>query len=264
MSEIEQTADKLALRVKDGEDKMSAIEQAADKIELRVEDAEKSIGSLIDITAAGIYLSSNGSLVDINGNGVSITADNVTVDASNIHLEGYTTINGCFAVDKEGNMTATNGKFTGPLTGSTIETTKIVAPNIVSDETEDPKFSLTSDGTLTAREAIIKGQMSGTIVTGDTFMSSNKKFAVLANGTLECVDANIKGSIKAGSTITGTKINGGSIIGTTIKNAETNPSFTVSSEGVVTGATIHGGSIGIGGSKYDAFTVDNNGNCNIT
>ena len=264
MSEIEQAADKLALRVKDGEDRMSAIEQTAGKIELRVEDAEKDIGSLIDITAAGIYLSSNGSLVDINGNGVSITADNVTVDASNIHLEGYTTINGGFAVDKEGNMTANNGKFNGTITGSTIETTKIVAPNIVSDETEDPKFSLTSDGTLTAREAIIKGQMSGTIVTGDTFMSSNKKFAVLANGTLECEDANIKGSIKAGSTITGTKINGGSIIGTTIKNAETNPSFIVSSEGVVTGATIHGGSIGIGGSKYDAFTVDNNGNCNIT
>ena len=264
MSEIEQTADKLASRVKDGEDKMSAIEQAAGKIELRVEDAEKSIGSLIDITAAGIYLSSNGSLVDINGNGVSITADNVTVDASNIHLEGYTTINGGFAVDKEGNMTANNGKFNGTITSSTIETTKIVAPNIVSDETEDPKFSLTSDGTLTAREAIIKGQMSGTIVTGDTFMSSNKKFAVLANGTLECEDANIKGSIKAGSTITGTKINGGSIIGTTIKNAETNPSFIVSSEGVVTGATIHGGSIGIGGTNYNAFTVDNNGNCNIT
>lgn len=263
-TEVKQTVDKIEQRVSNGEDRMSAIEQTAGKIELRVEDAEKSIGSLIDITAAGIYLNSNGSLVDINGNGVTIKAENVTVDASNIHLEGYTTINGGFAVDKEGNMTANNGKFNGTITGSTIKTTKIVAPNIVSDETEDPKFSLASDGTLTAREAIIKGQMSGTIVTGDTFMSSNKKFAVLANGTLECEDANIKGSIKAGSTITGTKINGGSIIGTTIKNAETNPSFTVSSEGVVTGATIHGGSIGIGGSKYNAFTVDNDGNCNIT
>ena len=262
-SSITQTASDIRSEVSDLDKNLSSkIDQTAKDINLKVADNTKNISSLIDITADGIYLDSNGSLVDINGEGVSIKTTDISIDASNIHLEGYTTINKGFSIDKDGNMTATNGNFSGNITASTIKTTNLISPSIVSDETTDPKFSLTKDGILTAREAVIKGQISGTILTGNTFMSENNKFIVTEDGTLDCQDANIKGTIKAGSIISESNITGGTITGTTIQNED--KSFTVSAEGVITGAAIKGGSIGIGGSNYDTFTVDNNGNCNIS
>lgn len=188
-SSITQTASDIRSEVSDLDKNLSSkIDQTAKDINLKVVDNTKNISSLIDITAEGVYIDSNGSLVDINGEGVTIKSTDITLDASNIHLEGYTTINDGFSIDKEGNMTANNGRFSGTITSTNINS----------------------------------------------------------------------------STVTGTTINGGKIIGTVIQNAETNPTFSVSAEGVITGAAIKGGSIGIGGSKYDAFTVDNNGNCNIT
>ena len=183
-SSITQTASDIRSEVSDLDKNLSSkIDQTAKDINLKVEDNSKNISSLIDITAEGIYLDSNGSLVNINGDGVIVKAANVEVNATNIHLEGYTTINQGFSVDKDGNMTANNGKFNGAISSSTV---------------------------------------------------------------------------------TGSTINGGKIIGTVIQNAETNPTFSVSAEGIITGAAVRGGSIGIGGSNYDAFTVDGNGNCNIT
>ena len=266
----EQTAEGFTQQVRDElTGSMSELSQGLDNITARVEDVESGQESLIDITSKGVYIGSGDSFVDIDGNKIAISADDIYIDASNIRLEGYTTINGGFAVDEEGNMSAKNGTFEGTVTASEIEmstmrSSTIIAPNIFSDESENPVFSLTDDGTLTARNAVIQGELAGTILTGNTFMSANRKFVVTEGGTLECVDANIKGDITAGSTITGSKVVGGTIIGATIQNAETNPTFSVSSTGVVTGATIHGGTIGIGGTNYDAFTVDNNGNCNIT
>ena len=266
----EQTAEGFVQEVKDElTGSMSEFSQGLQNITARVEDVETGQESLIDLTSKGVYIGSGNAFVDIEGNKITVSADDVHIDASNIALEGYTTINGGFGVDLEGNMFAKNGTFEGTVTASEIEmstmrSSTIIAPNIFSDESENPVFSLTDDGTLTARNAVIQGELAGTILTGNTFMSANRKFVVTENGTLECVDANIKGDITAGSTVTGSKVVGGTIIGATIQNAETNPTFTVSSSGVVTGATIHGGTIGIGGTEYDAFTVDNNGNCNIT
>lgn len=266
----EQTAEGFTQQVKDElTGSMSEFSQGLQNITARVEDVETGQESLIDLTSKGVYIGSGNAFVDIEGNKITVSADDVHIDASNIALEGYTTINGGFSVDLEGNMSAKNGTFEGTVTASEIEmstmrSSTIIAPNIFSDESENPVFSLTDDGTLTARNAVIQGELAGTILTGNTFMSANRKFVVTEGGTLECVDANIKGDITAGSTITGSKVVGGTIIGATIQNAETNPTFSVSSSGVVTGATIHGGTIGIGGTNYDAFTVDNNGNCNIT
>lgn len=45
--------------------------------------------------------------------------------SKNIDLEGYTTINGGFKIDLEGNMEAKNGKFSGKITGSTLSTTAV-------------------------------------------------------------------------------------------------------------------------------------------
>lgn len=266
---VEQTVNGFNQRVEDAEGNISSIEQGLGNITARVKDVETGQESLIDLTSKGVFLGSGNAFVDINGNKVTVSAGDIHLDADNIKLEGYTTINGGFGVDLEGNMFAKNGTFEGTISASeidmsTIKGSVLIAPNIKSDETDNPKFSLTEDGTLTARNAVVYGEIAGTIMTGDTFKSSNNKFVVLPNGTLECEDANIKGTIKAGSSVESSVIKGSTIIGTTIQNAETNPTFIVSAEGVVTGATIHGGTIGIGGTEHDAFTVDNNGNCNIT
>lgn len=45
--------------------------------------------------------------------------------SKNINLEGYTTINGGFKIDLEGNMEAKNGKFSGTITGSTLKTSAV-------------------------------------------------------------------------------------------------------------------------------------------
>ena len=269
ISSTMQTVSSYDRRIQDAEGNASSAKQTADGLSVRVENVETGQESLVELTSKGVYVGNGNAFVDINGNKITVSASDVHIDAENIALEGYTTINGGFGVDLKGNMFAKNGIFEGTISASeigssTIKSSVLIAPNIKSDESDNPVFSLTDDGTLTALNAVIKGELSGTILSGDYLKSSNDKFVVLPDGTLECEDANIKGSIKAGSTITGSTINGGTIIGAKIQNAATNPTFTVTSSGVVTGATIHGGSIGIGGSKYDAFTVDNDGNCKIS
>lgn len=264
-SVAEQTASGFINTVEDRfNGKISAVEQTVEGFDIRITDVENEQESLIELTSKGVYVGAGNTFIDINGNKITVSANDVSIDAENIKLEGYTTINEGFSIDLEGNMSAKNGKFEGTISSSQIESSILISPNIKSDNSDNPKFTLTEDGTLTALNAVIKGEMSGTIVSGDIFKSSNDKFAVLPNGTLEAVDANIKGNINAGSTITGSVINGGKIIGTVIQNAENSPTFTVSSEGIITGAQIKGGSVGIGGTNYDAFTVDGNGNCNIT
>ena len=264
-----QTVNSFDRRIQDAEGNASSAKQTADGISARVENVETGQASLVELTGKGVYVGSGNAFVDINGNKITVSASDVHIDAENIELEGYTTINGGFGVDLEGNMHAKNGTFEGKISASaidmsTIKSSALIAPNIKSDETDNPAFSLTEDGTLTALNAVIKGEMSGTILSGDYFKSANDKFVVLPNGTLECEDANIKGNIKAGSTITGSVVTGGKIIGTVIQNAEKDPTFSVATDGTITGASIKGGSIGIGGGNYDAFTVDNNGNCKIT
>ena len=293
-SNITQTAKDIRLEVKNTKEELeSNITQTAKEINLKVSDNANNISSLIGITADGVYLDSNGSLVDINGKGVTIKTTDITLDASSIHLEGYTTINQGFSIDKEGNMTAKDGKFSGTITGSTIEGgsigiggTEYDAFIVDSDGnckitkgsiTIGDKFSVGTDGVLTATDAHFTGSIdagssitgtdiSGGTITGTTirnesstfFIDENgnisggsitigNNFKVTSDGKLTAKSANFTGNINSGSTITGS----------TIKNASN--TFSISEDGA-----IKGGSIGIGGSKYDAFTVDNNGNCKIT
>jgi len=46
---------------------------------------------------------------------INMTPGNIKIKANNIQLEGYTTINGNFKVDEEGNMECHNGKFSGDI-----------------------------------------------------------------------------------------------------------------------------------------------------
>ena len=199
-------------------------------VSTRVENLEDDTKTLFDITDKGVYIEvgSDGSstLVDVNNNSFNISTEN-------IKLEGYTTINGGFSVDLDGNMTANNGTFSGTIIASTIK----------SDDTDNPQFSLTSDGVLRANNVYVKGEISGTIPDLDKLISESGNFIVNENGILEANEAIIHGNITAGSTITGT----------TIRNSSR--TFEIDREG-----NIRGGSININ----DKFKVDKLGNMEAT
>ena len=199
-------------------------------VSTRVENLEDDTKTLFDITDKGVYIEvgSDGSstLVDVNNNSFNISTEN-------IKLEGYTTINGGFSVDLDGNMTANNGTFSGTIIASTIK----------SDDTDNPQFSLTSDGVLRANNVYVKGEISGTIPDLEKLISESGNFIVNENGILEANEAIIHGNITAGSTITGT----------TIRNSSR--TFEIDREG-----NIKGGSININ----DKFKVDRLGNMEAT
>ena len=199
-------------------------------VSTRVENLENDTKTLFDITDKGVYIEvgSDGSstLVDVNNNSFNISTEN-------IKLEGYTTINGGFSVDLDGNMTANNGTFSGTIIASTIK----------SDDTDNPQFSLTSDGILRANNVYVKGEISGTIPDLDKLISESGNFIVNENGILEANEAIIHGNITAGSTITGS----------TIRNSSR--TFEIDREG-----NIRGGSININ----DKFKVDRLGNMEAT
>ena len=276
---IEETIDGITTQVGDLEGNLSTVEQTANKIGWII----KSGDSMSSMT--------------LTDKAYELISKNVTIVADRIKLEGYTTINGGFAIDLEGNMYAKNGTFEGTIKSSKLETVEIetanittasltsvdittanlnstviktsdlYAPNIYSDDTDSPAFSLTSDGTLKAYNATISGNIEGAVLEAGTLKNKNGKFSVEADGVLRAEGAIINGDLTAGSVI-----KGATIIGSTIQNAEKNPTFTVTSDGTVTGAKLQGGSIGIGDvkdsdgkvKKYSAFTVDSSGNCNIS
>ena len=199
-------------------------------VSTRVENLEDDTKTLFDITDKGVYIEvgSDGSstLVDVNNNSFNISTEN-------IKLEGYTTINGGFSVDLDGNMTANNGTFSGTIIASTIK----------SDDTDNPQFSLTSDGVLRANNVYVKGEISGTIPNLDKLISESGNFIVNENGILEANEAIIHGNITAGSTITGASIR------------NSTRTFEIDREG-----NIRGGSININ----DKFKVDKLGNMTAT
>ena len=206
--------------------KYTKIGATIDGINTEVSDLKGDAKTLFDITNKGIYIKTNAdgsnTLVDINNKSFNVSAEN-------IKLEGYTTINGGFSVDLDGNMTANNGKFTGTIISSTIK----------SDDTDDPQFSLTADGTLKANNVHVKGEISGKIPDLEKLVSGSGKFTVNENGVLEAEEAIIHGNITAGSTITGS----------TIRNVTR--TFEIDKNG-----NIKGGSFNIN----DKFKVDSSGN----
>ena len=272
-SAFEQTIDGFKTEVKDEmTGQFSSFEQTLEGFKQRVENAEGDI-SEVGQTADKIYWiiedGEDKSSMTLTKEAYELISKNVTIKAERITLEGYTTINGDFHITLDGSMKAKNGEFSGKITASemestsiktsTLESSTIIAPDIFSDKTQNPAFSLTSDGTLKAYNATISGNIEGAVIEAGTLKNKNGKFSVESDGVLVAEGAQIKGNITAGSTI-----KSATIIGSTIQNAEKDPTFKVDSNGTITGAKIQGGSIGIGGDKYNAFTVDNAGNCNIS
>ena len=81
---------------------MSVIEQAADKIHWLVKNGTSS------------------SDMELTADAYNVISKNINLTADSIKLEGYTTINGGFSVNTDGNMTCTNATISGTITGSNI------------------------------------------------------------------------------------------------------------------------------------------------
>lgn len=96
-SEITQTADAIRLEVEDlSSDVRSEIKQLSDEISLKVTAGQ--VSSMISVAVSGI-----------------------TISASQISLEGYTTINGGFSVLSNGSVVIRNGSTSAQLSGNMYE-----------------------------------------------------------------------------------------------------------------------------------------------
>lgn len=112
------------------------------------------------------------------------------------------------------------------------------------------------------------GNIKGATITGSSFTSTNGAFSVTTDGQLTATNASITGNI-SGSSISGGTISGSAISGATITGSSfssTNGAFSVDVNGVlnatnanitgnISGSTIKGGSININ----DIFIVESNG-----
>jgi hypothetical protein len=82
----------------------------------------------------------------------AIAKSNIKLKADNISLEGYTTINGGFSIDEDGNMTANNGNFNGAvnaqgnMTADTLIVRKIISKDIINSIASDISVTIATDG----------------------------------------------------------------------------------------------------------------------
>ena len=254
-SSITQTAKDIRAEVKDINDNLtSSITQTAKDIRSEVKDINDNLTSSITQTASDI----RSEVKDINDNltsSITQTASDIRSEVSDLDKNLSSKID---QTAKDINLkVADNTKNISSLIDITAEGVYIDSNGSLVDINGEGVTIKATDITLDASNIHLEG-----------YTTINQGFSIDKEGNMTAKDGKFSGTITgtniSGSTITGTTVTGGKIIGTVIQNAETNPTFSVSAEGVITGAAIKGGSIGIGGSKYDAFTVDNNGNCNIT
>lgn len=97
----------------------------------------------IEATLQGIqlnYVSKDGIVSAIN-----LSEEMVQIEASKIKLEGVVTVNGNFKVGLDGSIEANNGRFTGNITGSTIEGSHIYA-SYYGSRTANDFFIIAEDG----------------------------------------------------------------------------------------------------------------------
>jgi len=100
--EFKEYDDVSTYKVSSSEDKLSDA-----KIEI-----DKANGQIV------LKANSDGNLVQVELNADANEGSEFNVKADNIKLEGYTTINGNFKIDNQGNMEAVNGKFSGKITST--------------------------------------------------------------------------------------------------------------------------------------------------
>ena len=81
-----------------------------------------------------------------------LSSSDIILKAKNIKLEGYTTGNGGFAIDLNGNVSANNGSFSGEvnaqgnMTADTLIVRKIVSKDIINSLTNDINVTIATNG----------------------------------------------------------------------------------------------------------------------
>lgn len=186
-----------------------------------------------------------------------------SIEGTFYNLETGDLISKNFAIDNKngnvfmrGTVHATNGSFTGKVTGSTIEGTAITGGTINgttitgvnisggSSITCGEKFKVTADGTLTAVDAVLSGKITaktgsigGFTIGNNSLYSTNveisptqlkygNSFIVTPSGGLTATGANITGTITATS---------GSFKGTITASSGSIGGFNISENGLVSG-----------------------------
>lgn len=100
-SQILQTAEEISAEVKRAQEAEASISARADEIALSVTNLQTNTQSSITQLAEKIELCVTDGEVE---NKISVAISGITISASQISLEGYTTINGGFSVDQYGNV----------------------------------------------------------------------------------------------------------------------------------------------------------------
>ena len=209
---LQQTVDDFKIQAGDGEALNAKIEATATQIRSEVSAVDGRVSQVSQTADKINWLVKSGtssSNMQMTDEAISLIASKIQIESEEIKLEGYTTINGGFAIDLEGNMTAknanvsgtinaTSGSFTGTISGSTITGSTI---------TTGSNFKVDNSGKLTASNAIISGEITAT-------------------------SGSFKGDITSGSTITGAIISNGNITGAAINNG--NGTFSVDANGNLT------------------------------
>lgn len=165
--------------------------QVTDEINLAVKDAvDDSIAGLesnmaeIKMSAGKINLLVKSS--DASGN-IELTdklleaiVDNVKITASDIQLEGTTTVNGKVSIGLDGTLHAEDGEFSGTITGSNITGSSIVGGTF-KNSASNPSFQVAADGTCTASKMNITG---GKIDVGASTFTIRSAHLYVENGDI--------------------------------------------------------------------------------
>lgn len=117
-SQILQTAEEISAEVKRAQEAEASLSVRADEIELSVTDlqtnTESSIQQLSDAISLRVTRGEVSSMI-------SVAVSGITISASQISLEGYTTINGGFSVLSNGSVVIRDGSTSAQLSGNRFE-----------------------------------------------------------------------------------------------------------------------------------------------
>jgi len=117
-SRITQNADSITAEVSRAQSAESSLSLRVDGISLSVTNLEESVQSDIEVLAGEINLRTTQGQVSSM---ISVALEDITISASQINLEGYTTINGGFSVDSSGSVTISSSSAKISMYGNTLQ-----------------------------------------------------------------------------------------------------------------------------------------------
>jgi len=117
-SQILQTAEEISAEVKRAQEAEASLSVQADEIALSVTDLQTNTQSSITQLANEIALCVTESEVESK---ISVAISGITISASQIRLEGYTTINNGFSVLSNGSVVIRDGSTSAQLDGNMFE-----------------------------------------------------------------------------------------------------------------------------------------------